>query len=452
MNTDYVKLNLKSFLDDICAKHVVHSFELSGRDNDYALAELSKLAKICRAVNNQVTKESIELNGPEFRVYTKAKGIEETQYYALFPHLLGGHCPFVVFENQGHNKSQYPIKGVFVKMARYSYNYCPKTIKKLAKELFTQHLKVGHSITMKEAKKLIKKGIEAEKIDVPLSESRQPISFYIDVEHGVILSRPSKAVAHAIRAFFHMVLKTAEIIFPGGGAEVGINACLESNEIDGLSTLPFSMNAISQGLSSRAYNIDQIVDYYGGGLNENANTCPVMPTFTASAHAQDNGRQLVRFTDSICLFSGDSETEYPSFDRLSTFRKTMQLDYLSLRVITELPLSTQLKAFFELDPEYAEEQGIGNFVNVGFETSASNGNICFQIKERLGLFAKACSFLIYAHTRDNSVSPENAESVLLSYLGGLLEPLHDSTELFINLYLESSQIEKVFGEDAEVAA
>lgn len=453
MNFDYIKLTQKGVLDAIRSKQVVYSLTMSGKKKDEVSNHLSYLMELCKVVGDKLSKEKLSLDQRETRQYLRSPEIPDTQYYVLSPQLMGGYSPFVMFDDSDGKSSTHSGKGVLVKMSLYKYVYCPKTIKALTNELFTEQLREGMVIPMKEARKQI---VESLKVgnphNVPLVEKVSNTTFYIDAEKGIVLCKSSKSDLHAIRAFFALLEKLAKTIFAETELEAKIEKLVDNALKETFYPEPFSTSAIGDGLSAGAYNISSMVAYYAENQTEGADACAVLPTHTANAYAKNNSDQSVRFKNSIGLFSGKESEEAASFDNLDEFREKMELDYSSLTVIGELPVSRQLEAYFEMTPEARDEWGAHDFISVSFETAAKDGNVCFQLKENTKPFEQSCRALLLAHAEENSVSPERSEEVLLQFFGGMLSLLHDSADLFIKLYLDSTKIPETFGKEHKEAA
>jgi hypothetical protein len=155
---------------------------------------------------------------------------------------------------------------------------------------------------------------------------------------------------------------------------------------------------------------------------------------------------MVTFKNSIGIFAGNEIEETASFDELSHFCQSMNMKYSALTVVGEIPISKQMHEYFEGRPEAQEEWGARSFIPITFETASKDGNICYQIKDGINPVAISCRGLLDDYTRDNAVSPENSESVMLNYFAGMLSLFHDCSELFIKLYKDCSQPPETFGE------
>ncbi|APD92452.1 hypothetical protein BM525_21575 (plasmid) [Alteromonas mediterranea] len=451
MNRDLAKLNQKNILNTIKAKQVAYFLNMSGKSKEETSSSLRNLVDLCEAISKVLIKDRLELNIDETRVYLRSPELPDTEYYAFTSQVLGGYSPFVIFNEYDDKGKKVRPRGVLINLNCHNFVYCTKAIDKLSREMLSESIRDGVPASLKEIKKSIKSEIKAgNRYNIPIVEKISTYSFYINAEDSLALCKSSKSDSHAVRAFFSLLKKLSNYLFAQDDSSTQLLKLAESALQEPYFPEPFCTYAINEGLACNSYNINNMVEYYAENQTEGADACAVLPTHSAKAHSNDDSTQRVTFKNSIGIFSGNVVEETASFDELSHFCQSMNMKYSALTVIGEIPVSKQMQEYFKERPEAQEEWGARGFIPITFETTSKDGNICFQIKEGMNPIALSCRGLLDDYTKDNAVSPENAESVMLNHFSGMLSLFHDCSELFIKLYIDCSQPPETFG-DSEAA-
>jgi hypothetical protein len=448
MNHEFVKIAQKNIINAIQSKHVLYTLALSDKKQD-VLYNLDALGKLAEMLGERLQKKQIDTNTKENRLYITHPDLEDTSYFSFAPHIMTGYNPFLFYKQfEGENEGQ--RKGFLVKMNFHSFDFCTKSVNKEANAIYFEEFKSGMPTSLKEAKKLVvdtlKKG---NKYNIPIIERITPSIFYIDLEKGIVVSKTSKHDSVAIRAFFSMLGKVAKNIFSDDVGSKRSDKLMETALKETYYPEDYTKWAISEGKASGAYNIPSIVEFYSKDKAEGDAACSFMATHSASAFARDEPDQIAKFNDSIGIFSDNSLGELPSFEKLSAFSHEKQMDFSSLVLVGEVPVSEQIEIFIKQQPEDQDSICENGVMDIGFETSAKKGNICFKPKYGTQNYAMVSRSLLLEYCTDNSVSPENSEAVALKYFGGMLALIHDSASLFIKLYLDANKIKKEFGVDTE---
>lgn len=447
MNRDLAKLNQKNILNTIKAKQVAYFLNMSGKTKEEASSNLRNLVDLCEAISQVLIKEKLDLNIDETRVYLRSPELPDTEYYAFTSQVLGGYSPFVIFNEKDDKGRKLNPRGVLINLNCHNFVYCTKAIDKLSREMLSDSIRNGVPASLKEIKKSIKDAIKAgNKYDIPIVEKVSTYSFYINAEDCLALCKSSKSDSHAVRAFFSLLKKLSNYLYSQNEANTKLKKLAECALQEPYFPEPFCTYAINEGLTCTSYNINNMVDYYATNQTQGNEACAVLPTHSAKAQSNDDSTQMVTFKNSIGIFAGNEIEETASFDELSHFCQSMNMKYSALTVVGEIPISKQMHEYFEGRPEAQEEWGARSFIPITFETASKDGNICYQIKDGINPVAISCRGLLDDYTRDNAVSPENSESVMLNYFAGMLSLFHDCSELFIKLYKDCSQPPETFGE------
>lgn len=447
-NSELISQHTKPTLQSLKSTQALYAIRHSEDDHEKLVASLKAVRQLCDEISQYVMKNRVSLQDEDFRIYTRPKDQQDTEYYCLSPHLNIGYSPFIFL------KPEKIIRGVFVKIEQHRFTWCSTTMNKKAQKLYQDSFKNDAPISMKEAKALIETNLVGGNLDnIPLIEKVSCSTFYLDLDNQRILSKSSHRDQDGITTFFKLLAKAAQVLHEKSKAvgfdELVKDACTEPFYID-----PYTNRAIAKGLAFGAYNIDKLVEFYAT-QGPDSKACSVSPTWSADLISKDSHVQKIQFRNSIGIFLDgiSDQKQQPTFTMINRFAGSKSLDVTKIEVVGEVPVGQLLK---EYNQEYVPDEGeqpadtMGDFIDLTFKTHAKDGNICIQICDPLREHSKALQWRLRKHLNENHCSSGDIERLFLTWLGLLLEVVHNSIDLFTTLYMDSNPVTKAFGEKSGV--
>lgn len=446
MNFEFIKMVQKDITKAIHSKHAIYTLAISDQKQD-VIANLKSLGELAEMVGAQLQDEKIKTDSKDYRVYVKHPDLPDTSYFCFTPHVPTGYNPFLFYatNEDGDEKNH----GFLVKMSYHAFDFCSKSINKAAKAIYFDDFQNDLGTSMKEARKRVLNELKSnpDSKKIPIVEKVIHSTFYLDLDKGLAVARSSQHDSTALRAFFVLLSKAAKLSFSDDVSQKRVSALVDKALKEAYFPEDYTQWAISQGQSSGAYDVGSIVDFYAKDDAKGNDACDFSATHSASAYSKEEPDHVAKFNESIGIFTDGDLGDLPSFEKLAAFSKNRAMDFSSLVLVGEIPASEQINEFVKEQPEDQDSICPDGFMEVGFETSAKKGNICFRPKYGTSDYALVSRSLLLNYCNENAVSPDQSESVALKFFGGMLALLHDSTNLFIKLYLNANKIKQEFGVD-----
>lgn len=446
--SELIAQHTKPTLQSLKSTQALYAIRHSEDDPEKLKMSLKAVRQLCDEISQYAMKNRVSLQDEDFRIYTRPKDQQDTEYYCMSPHLSIGYSPFIFL------KPEKNIRGVFVKIEQHRFTWCSTTMNLKAQKLYQESFKNDAPISMKEAKAQIETNLMGGNRDnIPLIEKLGYSTFYLDLENQRILSKSSHRDQDGIATFFKLLARAALVLHeksPAAGFdELAQLGCAEPFYID-----PYTNRAITKGLAFGAYNIDKLVEFYAK-QGPDSKECAVSPTWSADLISKDSHVQKIQFRNSIGIFlEGISDQkQQPTFTMINRFAGSKSLDVTKIEVVGEVPVGLLLK---EYQQEYIPDEGeqpadtLGEFIDLTFKTHAKDGNICIQLCDPLREHTKALQWRLRKHLNEHHCSARDTEILFLKWLGLLLEVVHNSIDLFTALYLDSNPVTKEFGEKSGV--
>jgi hypothetical protein len=435
-------------LSAIKSNYMVFAFESNDGSAETVNKSLSNIKKLCVSISQGSQKNNVDLTTEEYRIYMKSPKTSEREYFALMPHISTGKSPFMFYE-----KDEETV-GIFVKIMHSRSLYCTKTINLLARKLYEESILEDIPITLKAAKSKINEDVflNNNPHDVPLIERTSFIYTYIDIENGCLLAKSSKRDQDSINNFFELLRRTALLMDEKGFIKVKDTVALAFEER--LNTTHYVNWALNNERAFGSYNVNEIVNFYANQSvsDEICEACPVEPTMTASFFSVTNPDQKINLKNSMnIMMSPEKQGHVPSFRMLQEFSDEKDLNIATFKGKGEIPKSVQLSRYCAAYPDSVDDTIRGDYVDVLYDTKSKQGNIMFKVTGGITFHIEAAKRLLQDYFSDNSVAVRDMEDVMLSEFSGLLAILHDSTTLFLSLYINANKISGEFSSDIEKA-
>lgn len=437
MNNEQITYHLKPLVTAVKSFYSVFAVEIPGiEEQEDIKLRVKSIVNLVDMIGNASIEHEIDFDTQELRAYTTSPNEKECEYFSFEPHISTGYSPVVSYGEKSN------VRGVFVRLKHVSHVYCGKTMDKLAKALYEKKMKEGDPIYMKEAKKAIREQTREQNNpeNVPLLKKENSVYIYLDSENQCFLAKNGKRSQDAIRLMLHLLATLPEKLdskYETNLTEIK-DIAFESN----IYSQAYTNHSMSRGVAFGAYNISNLVDFYANEKSDEA--CPVEPTMTAEMKNKEDSTQIIAFKNSVDLFM-ESEPGDSVFSSLKFFSEEKNLDFKSIRVTSEMHYSDQIKEYIAEFPEVAGEDLGGDLLTISFDTKSIDGNIGFKIADAIKYHIEATRKLsIHAFT-DRHYSFKEMEPVMLEQFAGLLSVLHDSSNLFIELYIRANQATEEFG-------
>lgn len=437
MNNEQITYHLKPLVSAVKSFYSVFAVEIPGiEEQDVVKQRVKSIVDLIDQIGQLSIKHEIDFDTQELRAYTTSPNEKESEYFAFEPHISTGYSPVISYGSESN------VRGVFVRLKHVSHVYCNKTMDKLAKALYEQHMREDDPIWMKEAKKAIRERTREQNNpdNVPLLKKENSVYVYLDAENQCFLAKNGKRSQDAIRLMLHLLNSLPEKIdaeFETNLSELK-NFAFESN----VYSQAYTNYSMSRGVAFGAYNITNLVDFYA--RDESDEACPVEPTMTAEMKNKEDSSQIIAFKNSVNIFM-ESETGSSVFVSLKGFSEEKNLDFKSIRVSSDMQHSAQIKQYIEKFPESVGEDLSGDFLNIQYDTKSIDGNIGFKIADAIKYHVEATRKMSMDAFEDRHYSFKEMEPVVLANFSGLMSVLHDSSSLFIELYLRASKANDEFG-------
>jgi len=444
MFSDIVKYQMNPLVKSLKASFAIYSLEFSN-DKDITKS-IGNLGLLCQKISHAVQSNSISLKSDNYKLFLKTPKTAETEFYSFYPHISVGHSPFMFNIKSGE------VVGVYIRMLHSRSLYCTRTIDQLATAYYEQMMLSDTPITHKTAKLKIREDLvqKSNPEDIPIVERATSYNMYLNINNGVLLTKSSKRDQDAMNMFFilmkqvsedllkHELIKDAELIKKTFANK--FYACEYVN------------HALRKEKAFGAYNITSLVAHYANQeSDEESPSCPVEPTLTADFCSNNDSTQVIKLKNSFDIIFDRSKFSQSSFSVLREFSEDKSLNIINFRATGELPMSEQIIKYCDAFPEALDEEMNGDFIDFTYDTRSKDGNIIFRISEGAKYHVEACYKLTMADLDDHHYPMNKIESVLLDHFGGILPMLHDSSELFIGLYLEANKVSDTFGDKIKQA-
>ncbi len=449
MNTsEFISQYTKPVFTAIKSKYVIYSLSTNDEEKEEDVNDvMNALGSLCQRAGEHLIQNKIDTSEKGFRFHTKSANIPETEYFCLAPHINVGYSPFMV-----NKDADGKVLGVFVKARQHRFAYCSKTIKKLVQSHYELMFKEDTPTTMRAAKEYIKERLTSgNKDNIPLLEKLSEITFYIYFNNATVLAKSAHRDQDGLAAFFELVRILVAKCIDDGNSIPGSEALLERALGTKLFPTPYSNHSMSVGKAFGAYNLTNMVGFYAEQDDKkDSDPSSIEPTWSAGFSAKDDPSQVITFKNSIGLFLPNVDLDNPpptTFTMINQFADSKALNIHNLRVIGELPTGRLLKEYVKEHEEASSDELLNEYLDITFTTQSKDGNISFQINDRLEYHKEAIRVFLRDHMAEHSSSNKELEKLMLSRNGDLLEVLHDAGELFVTIYLESNPLSEEFGKE-----
>ncbi|MCP4256058.1 MAG: hypothetical protein GY774_00865 [Planctomycetes bacterium] len=429
---EFINRTLKPVIASIRSNQVLFAIHLNDEDPAITNAAFDGLSTIVKRIHKYIVDNAIDVTDPEFRTYTKSKDLPDTEYFCFAPHINVGQSPFMVHEFEGE------LRGVFVRMRRHTFTYCTKTIRKLEDAYYEMMYRQDEAVSGKEAKEYIKNRLQGGNQDnVPLIEKVGVVTFYIDLQNQRALAKSGHRDQDGMDAFFSMLIKLANHASERG--EGGMEALRDRALGNRYFIVPYTNFMMKTNQAFGSYNLSQMVEFYSAQEESKEKTpdCPLEPTWSGNFSAKDKTACSAVFKNSINFFMSGLNRENPpptTFTMLNTFAKDKEMNVSQLSVIGEIPLGELLAKYAEEFPEQADDVLKAKFIDMNYVTQSKDGNICIQVKDELKYHKEALGKFLRDEFYDTAHSKKDVEKVTLAHTGKLLAVLHDSIDMFVQIY------------------
>lgn len=442
MYAELVKYQSAPFNNALKSNFMVYGFKSNGGDDNKIKDHLSNVQKVCETISIAAIENAIDLDQDSLRVKLKDSASAQYEYYTLDPHISIGYSPFMFYEKDG-------IKGVFIKMKHRKSVFCNKTIEKLSREMYESSLLNDAPMSKKACKKIVLEEIERGNItSVPLIESESSIHLYIDLEKDVLLTKSTKRDSESINVFYQLIKKAMQFI--NDSEIVNAESLIQDTFSERFDKVCFAQQAISNNIAFGPYHVGQLVSFYAKRESDkNDSVSSVEPTMTADFISKDDASQLVKMKNSVGIVATEDGTMRASFSMIDDFSNEKNMDVVSVRVQGEVPRADYLAKYCEEFPEQAPSSIQGEHIEMSYDTRAKDGNIMFKIVDGISEHTDITYQLLINELADTHYSIPNMEPLLLKNFAKNLSVLHDSIQLFTDLYLNANKAKPEFSNEFE---
>ncbi len=437
MNNEQITYHLKPLVTAVKSFYSVFAVEIPGiEEQEEIKLHVQAITDLANKLGKASIEHEIDFDTQELRAYTTSPNEKECEYFAFEPHISTGYSPVLSYGSESN------IQGVFIRLKHVSYVYCGKTMDKLAKALYEKQMKADDPIYMKEAKRAIREQTREQNNpeNVPLLKKENSVYIYLDSENQCFLAKNGKRSQDAIRLMLHLLSTLPEKL--DSKYETDLTSTKDVAFEHNVYLQAYTNYSMSRGVAFGAYNITNLVDFYAN--EESDEVCPVEPTMTAEMKNKEDSTQVIGFKNSVDLFM-ESKAGESVFLSLKGFSEEKNLDFKSIRVTSEMHYSDQIKEYVKEFPEVAGEELGGDLLTIQYDTKSIEGNIGFKIADAIKYHIEATRKLSIEAFNDRHYSFKEMEPVMLSHFSGLLAVLHDSSNLFIELYIRANQATEEFG-------
>lgn len=396
---------------------------------------MSSIGTLCTKVHDRLLKKELPVNSPDFQLHMKMPK-DCYSYTSLFPHLRPGHSPFVFSKKDGE------IQGVLVCFGEESRTYCEKTITKYAEKHFEMENLKEQGITMGAAKVAVRDALEAgkkeiggEEMYIPLVVKKNTRYIYLDLVNNYALLKTGVKQNLALQEVFELLRRVYETL--NEEKSFGIEDLCKDLFSERLQISHYTRQAIGKGEVTQPYYLTNLVEYYAH-QNNHEKAEGVTPLMTANFVSKDEAHNEIRFKNTVTMILSDEDRD--TLQKESPFRilghisRVKNLDIKSLLMTGELARTSQIDEYVTMFPEDEDPALKLSHLPITYQTQSKEGNIRFAIKHGIDLHIGCFKSIIREKMHDQHYSPINREIMFLDYMGELLPLLHESTNLFIELY------------------
>lgn len=382
-------------------------------------------------IDKSLHDNEIDLNSDDFRLYLSNKDAIPTSFYQFGTHVLAGAMPFLFYRG-----SDGGVLGCLLKIEYHEKVYDPKVIKNRINAIVASTRPTANPISYKEAKKEveneIRSGVNVDKL--PILERRTTHYIYFDFEHQQILvknsSRNSTLAHHAVL----FCNKFAAALISKGFGSTALRLAAERNAQLQPQPTSYTTRSIQNGVTTHTYNMNNLVRVYATTEGKT----PVQATDSADLRVVDKEKQKISLKHSLSVISHRDEGSEDQFQALLRFSKEKTCDVTTVTVTGEIPMPRLVKAYIEKFPEQVFDEINGDFFELTFLTKSVQGNITFAAKKGVTTLADLVERMIKDESGELGADFKFILTLCSKWFGDMLEVLHNSSNLFVQCYLDTS--------------
>jgi hypothetical protein len=152
----------------------------------------------------------------------------------------------------------------------------------------------------------------------------------------------------------------------------------------------------------------------------------------------DQEKQKISLKHSLSVISNRDSGNEDQFQALLRFSTEKTCDVTTVTVTGEIPMPRLVKSYIEKFPEQIFDEINGDFFELTFLTKSVQGNITFAAKKGVSTLADLAERLIKEESGDLGADFKFILTLCSKWFGEMLEVLHNSSNLFVKCYLDTS--------------
>lgn len=457
--SDFISTHMKPITKSIPGSYTLMALSTPGSNKDKKkpiIEEVfSELSKIINILNEHAIQKRTPLDAKLLHPFN-SEHYEESHYLA--PVLSFGNSPFMLYMQE---KST--ISVALIKIGHDVTRPCQTKIKELAAELYRNECREQGDAARPFAEfvDIINDEIQDSKRRMPLKSISRTYNLIIDFKNKLICTKNAKADAILVEKLIRLLIVAAKsAITETPSMERKLDPSVKFLEQYALVVKNYATHMINEGRATSTYNLKELIDHFARLEEENATFIGHLPLWSGRFCSEANSKDTINVGNLLHLLMKKNAntitaSSFASFGALRDFSEDLELSTSAFKFQTDLNRGPLINMLEESIPEIAAEYG--SHIPVVFETWEKAGNIAFKIITKLQPYQEAAKTLANHVKLNQHLSLIELEKTILDHAALMLEPLQQSVDIFINLFLsyqkpieslEGSQVDSLLKNDS----
>lgn len=435
--SDFISTHMKPITKSVLGSYTLMSLSTSGSNENKKKPIIEDVFTELSKIINILNEHSIQKRTPlDFKLLNpfNSEHYEESHYLA--PVLSFGNSPFML-----HMQEKNTLAVALIKIGHEVTSPCQAKIKELAAELYHAECREQGDAArpFNEFVNIINDEIHDSKRRMPLKSISRTYNLIIDFKNKLICTKNAKADSILVEKLIRLLIGAAKgVITETPSTERKLEPSIKFLEQYALVVKNYATHMINEGKATSTYNLKELIDHLANLEEENMTSNGHLPLWSGRFCSETNSKDTINVGNLLHLLmkkktNATTTSSFASFGALREFSEHLELSTSAFKFQTDLNRGPLINMLEEAIPEIAA--GYGSHIPVVFETWEKAGNIAFKFVTKLEPYQEAAKQLANHVKLNQHLSLIELERTILNHAALMLEPLHQSIDIFIDLFL-----------------